>query len=236
MPAISTAVSLLPGHFNSAAIQHLHTIGRMMSDAAPTGDNWDGGDKPIDDATARIVFGSNLSIMLDPELYKTVVVSNLSVTDTFDRTFEVCSIAFADDVARLRYKSTSQHLVRTIGTELETCGTIFLRPTIVFDGWDNTSSATLSAVATERFFLEESILEHFKVGMTITMTICLTNAGLTFIKEVKRVNPTFYLFLPQQLMLKFREPTLNPRPAPSVHNPDAEEDVLESVFVGDLDD
>lgn len=235
MPSICKAVALLPGTFNIAAARLFCEDDNPLSFENGDG-SWEVEWKTMDDATAQVVFGATLAILLDPKVSKAVMGSKLGVTHMSEETFEVVEIAFAEEEPRAKYKATSQHLARTMDIKLETCGSLIVRPTVVRNGWDNTSNPTPSATADETFILEESILEELKVGMAITMTVCTLNVGLKFIKEIRKVHPTFYLFLPQQLMLKFKEPVLNPRPAPSVHNPEAgEEDVLGDIPLGDLD-
>ncbi|KAI1267113.1 Argonaute siRNA chaperone complex subunit Arb1-domain-containing protein [Xylariaceae sp. FL1019] len=75
----------------------------------------------------------------------------------------------------------------------------------------------------EVFMIEDEILINLTKGMKIQMTVCETNADFNFIKEVHEVRVSFDTLLAQSLMVGWKDPVVNTREAPSVHNPDAEE-------------
>jgi hypothetical protein len=50
------------------------------------------------------------------------------------------------------------------------------------------------------------------------------NTGIRFIKTISRIVPSFYTFLPQQMMRHYKQPRDDDRPAPSVQNPEAQEE------------
>lgn len=73
-------------------------------------------------------------------------------------------------------------------------------------------------------FLDDNILRDLKVGMKMTAVICELAGGFYFLKKLCDIYPSFYIFLPQELMLHFKEPCDQPRPAPSAKKPEVEDD------------
>lgn len=244
IPAIGKVMPLFPGQFSNAA-RRIFCEGNEESNEETSGESvvpvgledsdWEETEKLLDVATARIILGIASAILLDPKLGKSLAAPETAVGDIYTQMFEIREIRLADDDARAKYNAARAHLKKANGVNIETCGSLVVQPTIVRNGWDNTSNATLSSTAGETYILEESILEYLKVGMKISLTVCTLNVGFKFIKEIWGLYPTFYVFLPQQLMLKFKEPLPDRRPAPSVHNPDTEEDILSQIPIRDID-
>ena len=116
------------------------------------------------------------------------------------------------------------------------------------DGWVRTrpSTAELAARPPVSILLEKNLLdmldakprvaeklgtqENFlslvdlEAGIKLRAEVCELSCGIFFFKHVHEVYPSFYTFLPQELMFGYKEPLPNPRPAPSVENPDADEE------------
>lgn len=227
VPAIWELRELLPGHFNTA-LSVLYVKGESGS---LLGFETCWGQPLPDPKFARISHAATLSILQGGNRYPTN--TEWSVTDTSEMTFEVLTITPPSDAVRAKYKAINQHLVDY--PDIEACGTITVRPVIVRDGWDNSMKATIPPEqdVESEFILEESALELMVVGMKLTMTVCSLNVGLKFIKEVKDVRPSFYVFLPQELMFNYKEPVLNDRPGKSIHDFDDED---AGVAAGEGDD
>jgi hypothetical protein len=212
VPCIWELRKLLPGHFNTA-LRILHVKGE---DGNPL--NFDSCcEDPLPDPKfAKISHAATLSVLMGADRYPTD--TEWCVADSSDMTFEVLTINPPNDNVRAKYKAINQHLANY--PDIEPCGTITVRPVIIRDGWDNSMTATIppEADVESQFILEEGILELMRVGMKLTMTVCTLNVGLKFITCVKDVRPSFYVFLPQELMFNYKEPVLNDRPGRSIHN------------------
>lgn len=109
---------------------------------------------------------------------------------------------------------------------LTPCSVIRLRPTLVMQGWDLGGPASHMPVpawisrAHEDFLLETDLIRHLTPGMKLRAAVGELSSGVKFIRAVREVFPTFYTFLPQQLMMKYKHPSLNERPGPSVDDPE----------------
>ncbi|CAK7211338.1 hypothetical protein SBRCBS47491_001090 [Sporothrix bragantina] len=85
----------------------------------------------------------------------------------------------------------------------------------------------LASRGPEAFFLDTGIMGLLCVGMKLRVVMHELNCDINFVSVVKNLLPSFYTFLPQELMVDWKEPKPNEREAPSVDNPDADEDSAE---------
>ncbi|KAK4145992.1 Argonaute complex, subunit Arb1 [Dichotomopilus funicola] len=213
MPAITELTTLLPGPFNTAlGILHKPDQGKDTSDF----DTSFGGEKPMDHKTAKIIYAVALSTVMGSK--QTIIPAESSIVDTNEMTIEVRGIQRPNDATRAKYQTVNRHL--TGYPDMQPCGTITTRPVVVRDGWDNSATATIPPEADKdhNFILEDDILRLLKLGMTLTMTVHTLSSGLEFIKCIREIRPTYYLFLPQELMLQYKEPVPNERPARSIYD------------------
>ncbi|KAK3389229.1 Argonaute complex, subunit Arb1 [Podospora didyma] len=246
MPAINELITLLPGKFNTAA----RTLYCRPGEDDPY---IFGADEThnLDKDTAKRVFGVTVAIVQYPVRNMAAMSAESALVETFERMFEIRSISFAKDEELAKCKSINGHLTERLGVEpCEPCGTMTLRPIVVRNGWDNPSAeddAASAASNVETFIIEERILRLLQVRMKMTLGVCRLKSGLTFIKYAKEIMPTFWTFLPQALMFRFKDHVLNPRPAPSIHDvgrddyevDDDDEDVenvLSQIPIGDPED
>jgi hypothetical protein len=229
MPAIWKLSDLLPGDFNTAVSIVYCKTGeeRIVSGNQAR--------MAADRKYAQLSQGATLAIILGNKTLPTDYKP--TVTKTIELSFEVCKINFPDVVARAKYISINRYLSEY--PDIKPCGTFTARPVVIRDGWENTmvDSIPEEYLGESCFVLEEEILKLLNVGMKLTMrvgTFCYI--GLRFIEEIKSVKPSFYVFLPQELMLQFKEPVLNPRPAPSVHDFDSSGNLLDGIPDGGDDE
>lgn len=212
MPAVTELVSLLPGQFNTAlCILQKPDQGKDTEDFDASF-----GEKPLDRKTAKLIYAAALSIVTGSNQTTTGVEP--SIVDANEMTFEVRGIHLPDGATRAKYQTINQHL--TGYKEIQPCGTITTRPVIVRDGWDNSATANIPPEADKdhTFILEDDILRLLRPGMKLTMTVHTLNSGLEFIKSIREIRPTYYLFLPQELMFQYKEPVPNDRPARSIYD------------------
>ena len=227
-PAIEALVELLPGHFNTA-LRMLHGtdhkdehLGFVYNQAIP------------DPKHSKLSVAVTLSTLM-PHDDRFHTPAEWYVIDTHELTFEIMAITLPDDGVRAKFKTINEHFHGE--TDIQPCGTITAAPLILRDGWDTTRTTTPREFDGEdtQFILEEDILRHLKEGMMLDLCVCTLNVGLRFIKYVKAVKPTYYEFLPQELMLNYKEPVANERPAKSIYDWDDEE-ALDGVVAGDRDE
>ncbi|CAK7268187.1 hypothetical protein SEPCBS57363_002967 [Sporothrix epigloea] len=91
----------------------------------------------------------------------------------------------------------------------------------------------LTARGFQAFFLDRDIMELLCVGMKMRVVMHELNCDISFVSAVKELLPSFYLFLPQELMIDWKEPKPSEREAPSADNPDEEEDAAEKELEDD---
>lgn len=120
-------------------------------------------------------------------------------------------------------------------TVLAPVGRVDLEPTTIQDGWVYPVRAQHPPGWKTSVFFEEPILDHLRVGNKMSVTLCevqLDGSSKTpafaFVKTVHDILPTFYTFLPQQLMRHFKAPKEMDWQAPDADEdqqaPDAKED------------
>ncbi|KAL2020462.1 hypothetical protein VTK56DRAFT_8428 [Thermocarpiscus australiensis] len=228
IPAIVELTELVPGNFNAAA----RALYCKTDEANFSSFDYYSGMSPLDRKGAKMSVAVTLSILLGPSRIETD--KEWTVVETVEQSFEVSQITFPDAIAHAKYKATNQHLADY--PDIQPCGTISARPVVIRDGWDNAMTDTTPEAAESLFILEENILQLLTVGTKLTMGVCALNVGLKFIKYVKDIKPSFYVFLPQELMLDFKEPVPNDRPAPSADDADGDEEIVSGTPGGDGDD
>jgi hypothetical protein len=227
LPAITELFELVPGDFNTA----LRTLHCKKEDDGADFDHCNE-TTALDTKQAQKTKAITLSILLGPDHVKPG--AEWAVTGTIEQTFEVCKITLPGDAIQAKYKAINEHFVDS--PDIQPCGTIIARPVVIKNGWDNTMTETIppEAAGKSQFVLEESILQLLTVGMKLTLGVCTMDTGLKFIEYFKDIKPSFYVFLPQELMLKYKEPILNGRPGPSIHRDD-DEDVLAGIPFDDIE-
>jgi hypothetical protein len=146
----------------------------------------------------------------------------MSVISTVEQAFEIEQLCIpSDDLAKF-YRGVKD----SSGTRgnIEPCGRVILKPVTIRDGWDIDMDAgpAKGINSQETFMLEEKIIRNLVVGMKLKLVICTLTLGLKFIQEFKQILPTYYTFLPQELMLNYKEPVPDDRQAPSIDDTEAE--------------
>lgn len=227
LPAIWEAVSLLPGEFNTALSTLYCCDEEVGSSLGPSGLC------TTNRKQAEIYKAATITIILGPDYAKGT--GEWFVTDTVEQDFEICEIKSPSTAALANYKRLNDYFKERLAdsvSEIKPCGTMVVQPVSVRDGWDNSASETVMLKGAGRsfFILEQDILDKLGVGMKLKMEVCTLNVGLKFIKSITDIRPTFYVFLPQELMFGYKDPAPNKRPAPSIHDDEADDDA------GDNDD
>jgi hypothetical protein len=148
-------------------------------------------------------------------------IGSIEVVDEVKQTFEVTEIRPPDEQQTQAYLGVKDMKGETGG--IQPCGRLTLKPVDIEDGHDKGSSTgpAPNIGDEEEFVLDWSVLEHLTVSMKLKLVICILDNGFKFIKAFTDIRPRYYTFLPQELMLNYKEPVANEREAPSVTNPNA---------------
>ncbi|KAK1775948.1 Argonaute siRNA chaperone complex subunit Arb1-domain-containing protein [Copromyces sp. CBS 386.78] len=221
MPLLVQILLLLPGDFSSAA--------RLLTCEDDNENAWAARNE-MDEKTARQKFGTVLPILMSSkcgyekgiEFEEQTGLQTVTKTIT-QQAYEVVGIVLPNAESHRKFKYMNKYLAdinkRLDETNtIKPCGLLQVKPTVIRSGWENTMHKTVEDV-TYNLVMEEEILTLMKVGFKFEMDICLLNCGVGFIKKFLDGHPTFYEFLPQELMWGYKEPVANPRPGPSIHNP-----------------
>lgn len=215
----------LPGDFNKAA-SHLFCNGGVHD--LDREENY----KSLAIFRLGIVFDTSRDEASKTELLSKAAAAR--VIQTREETYQVV------DISHPRKKEADRHAsqIKDEGyeDEVKPVGFVVLKPSIIEHGYTNIprpDEVDLSTSRTETFLLEEQLLAKLKKGMKLQMTVCELDVGFEFIKEIADVRCSFDTFLPQMLMVKWREPEPNERPAPSAAQPQAEEEAFQGLEDGD---
>lgn len=128
---------------------------------------------------------------------------------------ELPSSSMLDKFAALRIEGS--------GYNIEPVGKVFLEPTVIEDGWENPKGGDSPQDRSIWVYLEVSLLANVVPKMKMDITLIELSTGIRFIKTISRIVPSFYTFLPQQLMRHYKQPRDDDRPAPSIHDPVTDE-------------
>lgn len=213
----------VPGDFSTAA-QTLFCHGEEMEFTV----YYSGGAKEsMDRKRAVVVVMATLATMDDVSfdlVRKTWAANAIQVVEEVEQAFEIVELRQpSDEVVRL-YLGVKDPASGVPGS-IEPCGHVVLKPTTIQDGWDTGLFTSLAPGIgdQETLVLERSIMRYLIAGMKLKLVVCTLNIGVKFIKEFKEIHPSYYTFLPQELMLNYKEPIPSLRPAPSVEDPDVED-------------
>lgn len=244
--AIYDLMELLPGTFNLA--------GYMLFDGTlepDSGSEWGPASKPpFDKEAARTILLAHGSVLLDnansDRLQKALNDPDARIVKGTG-CFEVVGITLPSKAAiaqlEIATECMNQHFEQNLS--LEACGRLAVRPTFVQSGWQVTPTSGVPVMTTmdgeyttakvpEFFFVEVEALETFKIGMKMQLSFITLEDGLVnFMARAENIYQSFYTFLPQELMIKYKEPKLNERPAKSIHDADDGGDGGDDIHVDD---
>lgn len=178
------------------------------------------------DLDPELVFNATIALH-DPKVIERMknTIKPPRIIKFFEETYEVKEIAFASKELAEMYEGLTKinPSLRPVGP----VGHVGLVPTIIEDGWDN--HPTLESGRADNpgepisLYMDHAVLSQLREGTKLRLTVCELNVGVKFIKEVSEVLPAFHVFLPQTLMLQWKEPRPDERPPPSADDPGAAE-------------
>ncbi|KAL0930390.1 argonaute sirna chaperone complex subunit arb1 [Colletotrichum truncatum] len=146
-------------------------------------------------------------------------------------------------VSIIRASHSLRQVIRTVTIEgsmpdgFAALGKLVLQPCVVEDGYDhgyardcNSNNHKSNAGGgsggqdAQVFLIDDSILARLRPGFKLQLRVVRLDNGVSFIQQARAVLVSWHTFLPQTLMVHFKEPVANDRPAPCVTNPDDGED------------
>lgn len=201
---------LVPGRFNLAAAELF---------GVASSEDWHMRDflRP-ENFDAKKVFYSVLALMGEKDLFVRICQGTPTVIKELNCVLELTKIIRpTEELAALFRQLTigeggnSQYVLPV--------GTAKFKFTTLQDGWyDPMADENASQGEEVTLFMETLLLGLLKPGMKIQVRLCQVDAGFYFLKSLVGSHPTFYTFLPQQLMRHFVPPRKNHRPGPSVYD------------------
>ncbi|KAF7554533.1 hypothetical protein G7Z17_g2843 [Cylindrodendrum hubeiense] len=212
-PMLRRLYASLPGQFNLAAGE------LFRPDDAANGWSFQQFTRP-DGFDAKSVFYSAFALMDEPDMFSRLCDQNPAAVKEYTCTLELVEVSRPSEDIINRVKSL------VIGDKAGghvAVGKAIFKPTIIEDDWVTPEVLWPIADETMTLYFDDELLSHMPVGMKTRLTIYELNVGLRFVKTVDIIVPSFYTYLPQELMRHYKPPQETDRPAPSVHHPDAEE-------------
>ncbi|KAJ9138458.1 Argonaute-binding protein 1 [Pleurostoma richardsiae] len=216
LPLCSKALSEAPGDFNLAMRSLFCKDKKQFWEC-------DYGDLLPQTFDADRVFKTTVALQLDDEYARCLMAKSVGVIRTYEKSYEVVKVDEAANETKQLYLGVKDKSGTT--GNIGAVGWLIVKPCVIEDGWDNhpTLADDPSSAEKDVFLLDDKVLAHLRQGMKLRLVVCELDVDMKFIKEFVSVCPTFATFLPQSLMLNWKEPIPNDRPAPSVDDPEAEE-------------
>ncbi|KAF3066219.1 Argonaute-binding protein 1 [Trichoderma lentiforme] len=214
-PMLNSLQTALPGLFNFAATE-------LFSKTEP--DAWALDLFQIPEGfDPKSVFYSAITMLGDIKVFEHLVGDAVELVNQYECTLEITKVNLPTTELIERFQKLA---ITTDGNKkirLMPLGKVTLKPAVIEDGWvEPDIQHPLQGKEIDLYF-EQNILANLKPGMKMTLEICELGADVRFVKRIRKIVPSFYTFLAQELMVHFRAPEKNDRAAPSVHNPTAED-------------
>ncbi|KAI6779008.1 uncharacterized protein J7T54_004503 [Emericellopsis cladophorae] len=177
--------------------------------------DWYVSDSYKEDVDPTLVLMTSLALLENPKDLAKMPRPHHKVIRQFDCTVEISDIQRLLEILCKRFKGVE---VDGSPLRLTPIGKIRVIPATIEDELFHPKVSNPFAKGFMTLYLDDDILANMKVGIKMEITVCQTDSDLKFIKAIRQIVPSFYTFLPQEMMRQFREPRLNDRPARSVHD------------------
>ncbi|RCI09850.1 hypothetical protein L249_3984 [Ophiocordyceps polyrhachis-furcata BCC 54312] len=168
----------------------------------------------------KAVFYSACALLGETEALAAAKRGSTAVAREYSCTLQVVSIEQPSVGLADRFRSL---FIDQVQHHPSPIGKAFFKPATIEDGWIRPTTDVPDDEAGTWLYFEKSILDCLKPGTKMALTIVELSVGIRFVKAWSNLVPTYYTFLPQVLMKHYKMPKPDERPAPSVHDPDADE-------------
>ncbi|KAL9468443.1 hypothetical protein ACSS6W_010137 [Trichoderma asperelloides] len=215
-PMLNALQTTLPGLFNLAATELF---------SKPDPDAWAFHLFKVHHGfEAKPIFYSTIALIEDPKAFEYLTQRPATLFRQYECTLEITMVTLPNEETIQRFKSLK---VETHGgtnkLRLAPIGKVTLKPATIEDGWVRPDTPHPLEGEEIDLYFEQDVLVNLKPGMKMTLEIGELGGGVNFVRRIRKIVPSFYTFLPQELMRGFKPPRENDRPAPSIHNPTAED-------------
>lgn len=225
-PKVECLQALLPGRFNLAAVEACPVAEGVTMPRDETLGDW-GTYESLPAASgetgkmdAKQLFLTSVALMDEPDMFGQLCAMDHRVTAEFECTLEVVQIVHPEADIIKRFRSLA---LDGSNAKMQAVGKVIFKPATIEDDFDHPIvKHPASGEKQMTLFFDEKILAQLKPGMKMTLTIRQLDNGFRFVKNLVHIVPSFYTFLPQELMRHFKPPRPNERPGPSIHSLDAD--------------
>ncbi|KAF9772462.1 hypothetical protein IL306_009827 [Fusarium sp. DS 682] len=220
-PMIRQLMADLPGYFNLACSE--------LFCKESTEESWSFQTfKRPDNFDPKAVFFAAFALMDEPELFEKLSAKEPTVVREFTCTLELVQIFRPEEDIVKRFKSL---VIGDKAANHVPVGKATFKLGFLEDDWENPRTGWWPIKEdTMTLFFDDALLANMMPGLKTTATICELDAGLRFIKALEIVVPSFYVFLPQELMRHYKEPKDTDRPAPSANGAQKGKDLAEYEY------
>jgi hypothetical protein len=239
-PKVDRLQSLLPGPFNLAAAEVFPIAEGVIRARDDTlGDSGSYASLPSASAkTGKLdadkLFLSSVALLNEPGLFSQLCAMKNRVIAEFQCTLQVVQIVHPSEEVVRRFRSLT---LDGSNPKLQAIGKVIFKPAAIEDDFDHPKvKHPASGEKQITLFFDEKILAQLKPGMKMALTIRQLDNGFRFVNNLVHIVPSFYTFLPQELMRYFKPPRPNERPGPSIHSPNGGEHGEEADEEGHDDD
>ncbi|KAL7800252.1 Argonaute siRNA chaperone complex subunit Arb1 domain-containing protein [Trichoderma ceciliae] len=215
-PMLNSLQTALPGLFNLAATELF---------SKPDPDAWAFHLFKVPEGfDAKSVFYSVIAMLEDPKPFECLVGGSIELLRQYECTLEITKIHLPTEDMIERFKRLAIDICdKKKKLRLMPIGKLSLKPATIEDGWVHPDTPHPLQGREIDLYFEQGILANLRPGMKMTLEIGELGAGVRFVRRIRKIVPSFYTFLPQELMRGFKPPRENDRPAPSIHDPTAED-------------
>lgn len=214
-PMLNALQTALPGLFNLAATELF---------SKPDPDAWAFHLFEVPEGfDPKSVFYSAIAMLEDTNALEHLMGSSIELLRQYECILEITKVNLPATEMIERFQRLA---ITTDGNKkirLTPIGKLTLKPATIEDGWvDPDTPHPLQGKEIDLYF-EQDILVNLRPGMKMAVEIGELGADVRFVRRIRKIVPSFYTFLLQELMVHFKAPQENDRPAPSVHDPTAED-------------
>ncbi|CAI6078448.1 unnamed protein product [Clonostachys chloroleuca] len=198
----------LPGNFNHAAFN---------SFCVDEIDEEESGEDKIDQETldnAKVDFLSSLALLEDDALFAQHSTGHPKEVYSFFCDVEVVSIHRPEECFVKRFELLC---INDSSLGLNPIGSATFVPTTIGSDLVNPPMPRPFPEDQMILYFDDALLALMKPGMKLKLNVGELNTGFRYIRMAGTVYPSFWTFLPQELMKHFKPPRLSERPAPSIH-------------------
>lgn len=168
---------------------------------------------------ARTTFLSACALCDEAGTLTAVKEGKVHVSGNFTCTVEIVKLEAPSETLASRFAGLN---IEAYGNAIEPLGKVYLELAAIEDGTYQPPKPAAFIDTNFWIYLEEELIACLLPKMKMEITVTTLNTGIRFIKSMAKIVPSFYTFLPQQLMKHYVQPRKSDRPAPSARDRDNE--------------